>query len=119
MNLKNGYKVLYEVVEDGNRVFKASTTGNPVDAEIVDTIANGTYKLVYQDADHKLRGSVSGVPSSNDPFLALNSVFFENVAESEATVEETEPEKEQPAAPQSEPEVVNPADEDEEEQIEE
>ena len=117
MTLKNGYKVLYEVVEDDNRVFKASKTGSLADADIISTIAKGTYKIVYEKAG-KLYGGTSNVPTAEDIELTdFDAIFVEAVEE--VTPANAEPEMEQPAAPQSEPEVVNPADEDEEEQIEE
>lgn len=111
MNLKNDYKVLYEVIEGDNRVFKASKTGSLLDADVIDTIAKGTYKLIYQDVDHKIRGSVSGIPAETDSILPLNNIFFEaeEVEPEEAVVT---PENEQSIP--SEPEVVNPTEDEEE-----
>lgn len=47
MNLKNGYKVMYEVINDNSRVIKASKTGCFEDADPITTITKN-YKAVYQ-----------------------------------------------------------------------
>lgn len=93
MNLKNGYKVLYEVLDttDGTtkRVFKASKTNNIADAETILSVDAGTYKLVYEK-DGKFYGSVEKVPTESDHcFTELDAIFA--VAEAVETPDEIEP----------------------------
>lgn len=49
MKLENGYKLIYEVVTDGVREFRASTTGIPADDDFVLTSNKiGANRLVYE-----------------------------------------------------------------------
>lgn len=89
MTLKNGYKVIYEVIENREdagltRVFKASKTGVFADAEIIGETKIGEYKLIYEK-DGKIYGSTSGVPSedvANDfCFGDFEKVFVEATTE--------------------------------------
>ena len=70
MDLKNGYKVLYEVIEDKGdsgkfRIFKASATGTLADAVEILKAKMGTYKLVYEK-NGKIYGSTSTIPSNTE-----------------------------------------------------
>jgi hypothetical protein len=49
MDLKNGYKLIYEVVKDGVREFRASKTGIPAEGDYLLTSNTiGANKLVYE-----------------------------------------------------------------------
>ena len=65
MNLQNGYKTVYEKVEEDKRVFYASKTGLFKDAEEIAKIDLGQYKLVYE-ANGKICGSISGIPNKDE-----------------------------------------------------
>lgn len=89
MELKNGYKVIYEVIENREdagltRVFKASKTGVFADAEVIGEAKIGEYKLIYEK-DGKIYGSASRVPSedvANDfCFGDFEKVFVEATTE--------------------------------------
>ena len=112
MNLKNDYKVLYDVIDGAERVITASTTGTPEGAEEILRVAMGDYKLIYQDAEHKIRGSVTGIPAAEDKeFTEFDKVFVE------ATSEEETPAPTNVEEPAVEPEVpVTPAVEETEEE---
>ena len=100
MNLKNGYKVLYDAVDGAERVFTASKTGSPEGAEEILRTAMGEYKLIYQDAEHKIRGSVTGIPAADDKvFTEFDKIFVE------ATSNEETPASTQVEEPVVEPEV--------------
>ena len=95
MDLKNGYKVIYDLAKDGKRNFYASKTGVFADAEpIFENVEIGDYKLIYEK-DGIFYGSTTGVPAAGDIcFEELNKVFvegYEAPAPTPATVEETEP----------------------------
>lgn len=70
MELKNGYKLIYEVVVDGVRSFRASKTGAPVvdneelDIELFKTKI-GEYKLVYEYKGN-LYGATEGIPAYDE-----------------------------------------------------
>ena len=71
MNLKNGYKALYEIIEnreDGKyRTFKASKTGTFADTKQEQPILEvkaGTYKFVYEK-DGKIYGSTTSIPAAD------------------------------------------------------
>ena len=74
MNLKNGYKVMYEVVEGSDRVFYASKTGSFSDKERIASYPVDSVKVIYQDVDGKLYGfSRTG---ANLDLEALNDALF-------------------------------------------
>lgn len=108
MNLKNDYKTLYEVIEDSNRVFKASKTGFFEDAETVATYAIGAFKAVFEDADHMLYGvDAEGAKIYLD---AINALFVEGDATTD-TEDVVEPELPAEEEKTEEPEVVTPEEE--------
>ena len=94
MNLKNGYKALYEIIEDRGdsgkyRIFKASKSGTFTDTEKAPTLLEakiGTYKLVYEK-DGKIYGSTTSIPnitesSVNTDFCFSDEPGFDEVFES-------------------------------------
>ncbi len=94
MELKNGYKVIYDTAANGEHVFSASTTGLFADAEEILTVANGEYKLVYEKAG-KIYGSTTGIPAEDDYcFTEFDKVFVET--ETDDGTEETPEEVEEP-----------------------
>lgn len=116
MNLKNSYKVLYDAVDGAERVITASTTGTPEGAEEILRVAMGGYKLIYQDAEHKIRGSVTGIPAADDKvFTEFDKVFVEATSNEEApaptNVEEPVVEPEVPVTPVVEEPTIDPEEE--------
>lgn len=65
MELKNGYKVIYDTAANGEHVFSASKTGIFSDAEELGRFAEGEYKLIYEK-DGRIYGSKTGVPADTD-----------------------------------------------------
>ena len=66
MELKNGYKVIYEKAADGKRTFYGSKLGTFTDAEqIGEAIEIGKYKLIYEK-NGKIYCSESNVPNFNE-----------------------------------------------------
>ncbi|MBO5712062.1 MAG: hypothetical protein J6R47_04420 [Acholeplasmatales bacterium] len=94
MNLKNGYKVMYEVIEGSERVFSASKTGLFADAEEIARFEIGSYKVVYQRGEEFFGIDAEGVETRLDAF---DAIFVE------AT--EVEEEVKEPVAPVVEPEI--------------
>lgn len=97
MELKNGYKVIYDEAANGEHIFSASKTGVFADAEELVKIAAGEYKLVYEK-DGKLYGSATGIPADGDTHLSgFDKVI---VADDEGEEASTEPDavNEEPAA---------------------
>lgn len=86
MNLQNGYKTVYEKVEEDKRIFYASKTGLFKDAEEIAKIDLGQYKLVYE-ANGKICGSISGIPNKDED-IAFDE--FEKIFVAAETAEEDE-----------------------------
>ena len=100
MELKNGYKVIYDVAKNGERNFYASKTGVFADAEpLLESVKIGDYKLIYEK-EGMFYGSTTGIPAADDYcFEAFNKVFVEGTeevttAEVEQSEEPTTPNKE-------------------------
>lgn len=89
MDLRNGYKVIYEKAEDGVRTFYASKTGFFADAEIIAETAIGEYKLIYEK-DGMFYGSTTGIPTEEDYCFEEFKAIFED-AESETEEEDPTP----------------------------
>lgn len=103
MKLENGYKLIYEVIKDGVREFRASKTGAPADNDYLLTENTiGANRLVYE-YEGKLYGTgdkfvptydESGVPTDtaliSDEAFAEVFVAKEPVEDSES-VEDSEP----------------------------
>lgn len=104
MDLKNGYKVIYDVAKDGERSFYASESGKFEGADLIATATIGEYKLIYEK-DGQIFGSATGIPAAGDHcFAEFNKVFAE--AEEPAPVKEETPVEEPKAEPaKEEPEV--------------
>ena len=102
MNLKNGYKVMYEVIEDGKRTFLASKTGVFADAEEIASFEFGAYKTVYQTVEGLFGRTKDGADVRLEAF---DKVFVETV-EDEGTVtpEDTTETTDEPIVP-DEPET--------------
>lgn len=125
MELKNGYKLVYEVVENGVREFRASKTGVPAaDDYVITSNTIGANKLVYEYKGNFYGTGDKLIPTYNedgtpaDTSLISAEAFaevFGEAKEDEATVEpavaSVEPEVNK--EPDVEPEVpaVNPEDE--------
>ena len=88
MDLKNGYKVIYDVAKDGKRNFFASKTGVFADAEPIFTdVEIGDYKLIYEK-DGMFYGSTTGVPTADDRcFEEFNKVFVEGYVAEAAVID--------------------------------
>lgn len=97
MNLKNGYKVMYEVIEGSERVFSASKTGLFADAEEIARFELGSYKVVYQRGEEFFGIDAEGVETR---LRAFDAIFVENVAEEEEDVEDNIAEPETPVEPE-------------------
>lgn len=95
MNLKNGYKVIYEKAADGKRTFYASKTGLFADAEVIAEATIGEYKLIYEKSG-MFYGSTTGIPAEDDYcFEEFKAVFEEGYAAEDTPADkptETEPE---------------------------
>lgn len=118
MELKNGYKVIYEVVdnEDATRTFYA--VNKEGQAEEIFTATIGKYSLVYEK-DGQLYGSEKRVPTDKDVLLdAFDKVFAEATSEAATPVPAVEEGDAEPAATEPEtsepevPEVDDPEDPD-------
>ena len=119
MNLQNGYKVIYEKIEDGKRTFLASKTGLFADAEVITEATIGEYKLIYEK-DGSFYGSTTGLPSDEDyRFEGFDKVFKAAAEAAEATtveeVEEVEEEASEKHDEAVEPEEAEELDEELEE----
>ena len=101
MNLKNGYKTLYEVVKKGKRIFLATKTGVFADAEEIASFDIGTYKSVYETPE-----GLFGRTDEGDVRLDVFDKVFVEATESEDTVEPDNGEDEGTDEP-----VVDPTDE--------
>ena len=104
MDLKNGYKVVYEVIEtrgeDKVKVFKASKTGVFADAELIAEAKIGEYKLIYEK-DGDFYGSITGIPTDEDARFDFDKLFKEANPENAqpATVAEDDDEPENTVDP--------------------
>lgn len=118
MKLENGYKLIYEVVKDGVREFRASKTGIPAEGDYPLTSNTiGANKLVYE-YNGKLYGTgnkfiptydENGVPT--DTALISDEAFAEVFIAKEPEEAGNEPDatNEEPVSPAAE--VTEPADE--------
>ena len=77
MNLKNGYKSLYEIIENTKRIFKASKTNRFEDAEEIGELDVSNVKLVYEKGG-KIYASSEKVPTPDDVVVtAFDAVIKE------------------------------------------
>ena len=104
MNLKNGYKTLFEVIEDSQRVFLASKTNLFIDAEEIARFDIGTYKVVYQRGAEFFGIDAEGVETK---LVAFDKIFIEDEEEVDvAEVTESDPATvDEPIMPAAEPEL--------------
>lgn len=90
MELKNGYKVIYDKAANNEHVFFAAKTNGFTGAEEIVSVAAGEYKLVYEKAG-KFYGSKTGVPAEGDYcFVEFDKVFAEE-ASAPVVVNEDQP----------------------------
>lgn len=115
MELKNGYKLIYEVVEDGVREFRASKTGVPAVGDYVITSNTiGVNKLIYEYKGNFYGTGDKFIPTYNEDGTPADTALISAEAFAEVFGEATE---EEPVAASVEPEVepevpaVNPEDE--------
>ena len=77
MDLKNGYKVIYEKISDGTRTFYATKNikcDPTVDEKIIEAEI-GKYKLIYEK-NGSFYGSTTGIPAEGDHcFEDFDKVF--------------------------------------------
>lgn len=114
MKLENGYKLIYEVVDNGVREFRASKTGVPTDDDFVITSNTiGANKLIYQ-YEGKFYGTGDNfVPTYNedgtpaDDALITDEAFAEVFVAKTVEEETDEPSKDEPSTPVCEHEFVD------------
>lgn len=111
MELKNGYKLVYEVVENGVREFRASKTGVPAANDYVITSnAIGANKLIYEYKGNFYGTGDKFIPTYKedgtpaDAALISAEAFAEVFVEAEEEEAAVEPAVE-PAVASVEPEV--------------
>lgn len=86
MELKNGYKVIYDIASNNEHVFYASTSGLFDDkCKEICRLTGGQYKLIYEK-NGQFFGSASGIPTADDKPIseAFNKVFIEETEENSA-----------------------------------
>jgi len=92
MELKNGYKLIYEVVENGVRKFRASKTGVPaVDDYVITSNTIGTNKLVYEYKGNFYGTGDKFIPTYNEDGTPADTALISDEAFAEVFVEATEP----------------------------
>lgn len=91
MKLENGYKLIYEVVDNGVREFRASKTGVPTDDDFVITSNTiGANKLIYQ-YEGKFYGTGDNfVPTYNEDGTPADKALVTDEAFAEVFVAKTE-----------------------------
>lgn len=96
MELKNGYKVLFEEVIEENgkkiRVFKATKDGKSEGADEIARIEIGKYKLIFEQ-NGKFYGSTNGLVAGAEE-LDFSKVFVEEVQSVSEVIEEPVQEEE-------------------------
>lgn len=104
MELKNGYKLVYEVVENGVREFRASKTGVPAaDDYVITSNTIGANKLIYEYKGNFYGTGDNFIPTYNengtpaDAALISAEAFAEVFGEPE---EEQDNEQETPVNPE-------------------
>ena len=102
MDLKNGYRVMYDRIEGEERVFFASKTGAFEDAEEIVRVPLGTYKAAYEK-DGVIYGSPSGTFEDVEVINGFEKLFVEAVEE--------QPEDNTPVEEPEQPEVQEPEEE--------
>ena len=125
MDLKNGYKVIYEKVTKNDEVTtktlyatKDAVCDPTTDEDVaVAEFVDGAYKLIYEK-DGKIYGSETGIPTADDKTICLdgfNTVFVEDTktdsdtesGDEDNTNEEITETPDTPDAPVEDPVVDN------------
>ena len=97
MNLKNGYKVMYEVIGDDSRVIKASKNGCFEGAEEIATLTT-KYEVVYQRGTEIIGKLANGTEEKID----LDKVLVEAKVEEEVEPTNVAPASVEPEVPAEE-----------------
>lgn len=87
MKLENGYKLIYEVVEDGVREFRASKTGIPAADDFVlmsNTI--GVNKLVYEYNGRFYGTGEKSIPTYNEDGTPVDTALISDEAFAEVFI---------------------------------
>ena len=91
MKLENGYKLIYEVVNDGVREFRASKTGVPTTSDYVITSNTiGANKLIYQYEGKFYGTGKNSVPTYNEDGTPADTILISEEAFAEVFVAKTE-----------------------------
>jgi hypothetical protein len=91
MELKNGYKVIYDAAANGEHVFSASKTGVFADAEELGRFVEGECRLIYEKNGQRFF-STTGVPSAEDEeFTVFKKAIEADNAVNKPTQAPTEP----------------------------
>jgi hypothetical protein len=93
MELKNGYKVVYDKAANNEHTFFAAKANTFTGAEEIVSVVAGEYKLVYEKAG-KFYGSKTGIPADGDYCFAEFDKVFTEAASEPVVVNETQPEPE-------------------------
>ena len=106
MKLENGYKLIYEVIENGVREFRASKTGAPTaDDFVITSNTIGANKLIYQYEGMFYGTGENFVPTYNEDGTPADEALISEEAYAEVFVAKTEeveteePKTEEPATP--------------------
>jgi hypothetical protein len=87
MKLENGYKLIYEVVKDGRREFRASQTGVPADNDYL-LMSNeiGANKLVYEYKGKFYGTGDNAIPTYNENGIPVDTALISDEAFAEVFV---------------------------------
>ena len=91
MKLENGYKLIYEVIENGTRSFKASKTGVPAENDyVLMTCEIGANKLVYENNGKFYGTGAKFVPTYNEDGTSADTQLITDEAYAEVFVAKTD-----------------------------
>lgn len=87
MKLENGYKLIYEVIKDGVREFRASQTGVPTEDDYVLTSNKiGENRLIYQYENKFYGTGDKPIPTYNEDGTPADEVLISEEAFAEVFV---------------------------------
>lgn len=87
MKLENGYKLIYEVIENGVREFRASQTGVPAEGDYVLMSKEiGANKLVYQYKNKFYGTGDKFIPTYNEDGTPADTLLITDEAFAEVFV---------------------------------
>lgn len=101
MKLENGYKLIYEVITDGVREFRASKTGVPADGDFVLTSNTiGANRLIYEYKGRLYGTGDKFIPTYNEDGTPADTTLISDEAFAEVFVAkepvEADPESDMP-----------------------